>query len=164
MAAQPILIAYDGSPAARAAVTAASKLFAGRKAIVLTVWEHGLGELMLIPDPTGLGTMTMPYDPTIAREIDREIETRAKAIAEEGVGLARSLRLEAEPLVFEDSSVVAETIIDAAERHAAAAIVVGSRGHSGLRSRLLGSTSTAVLKAAGSHPVLVVHAPPDEQD
>ena len=44
---------------------------------------------------------------------------------------------------------------DAVE-HGAAAIVVGSRGHSGIRARLEGSTSKALLKHA-TCPVIVVH-------
>ena len=44
----PIVIAYDGSDAARAAVKEAAVLFGSRHAIVLTVWEPGLADFMLI--------------------------------------------------------------------------------------------------------------------
>lgn len=158
MANGPIIIAYDGSPAARAAVLRTGELCSPRSVLIVTVWEPGLGELMLVPDPTGLGTTMMPYDPTVAREIDREVKDRAQALALDGVDLARSVSLLAEPLVIEDVSDVAGAILTAAKEHDAAAIVIGSRGHSGLRSRLLGSTSAAVLKGAERRPVLVVHA------
>lgn len=161
MAKGPIMIAYDGSPAARAAVARTGELCPDRETLIVTVWEPGLGELMLVPDPTGLGTTMMPYDPTVAREIDREVEDRARALALDGVYLARDSGLKAEPLVIEDVSDVGGAIVSAADEHDAAAIVIGSRGHSGLRSRLLGSTSAAVLKAAGERPVLVVHAAAD---
>ncbi len=90
-----IVIAYDASPAARAAVRSAGELFAPRRAYVVTVWEPGLGELMLVPDPTGLGTTMLPYDPTVAREIDQEVETRAREIAKDGADLARAAGLDA---------------------------------------------------------------------
>ena len=51
---------------------------------------------------------------------------------------------------------MADAIIDAARKRDAAAIVVGSRGLKGLRARLEGSTSNAVVKNAPC-PVLVVH-------
>jgi hypothetical protein len=40
--AAPILIAYDGSEVSRAAVRHAAELFAGRPAVLATVWEAGL--------------------------------------------------------------------------------------------------------------------------
>jgi nucleotide-binding universal stress UspA family protein len=156
---EPIVIAYDGSPAARAAVLAAGSLFGHRKAIVLTAWDPRLGEMMLLPDPTGLGTTMTPYDPTLAREIDREVQNTAHAIAADGAKLARSCGLDAQEIAVEDASHPADAILQAAKEHGAAAIVLGSRGHSGLRAKLLGSTSNTVLKGAGDCPVAIVHAP-----
>jgi nucleotide-binding universal stress UspA family protein len=46
--------------------------------------------------------------------------------------------------------------VDVAQKQSVAAIVVGSRGLSGLRARLEGSTSSAVLRHAAC-PVVVVH-------
>jgi nucleotide-binding universal stress UspA family protein len=51
---------------------------------------------------------------------------------------------------------VARTILTVADKHGVAAIVVGSRGLSGIRARLEGSTSKALLKHAPC-PVVVVH-------
>jgi nucleotide-binding universal stress UspA family protein len=50
----------------------------------------------------------------------------------------------------------ADAIVELARERGVAAIVIGSRGLTGLRARLEGSTSSAVLKHA-SCPVLVVH-------
>ncbi len=155
---EPIVIAYDGSHAARAAVRRAGALFGHRKAIVLTVWDPRLGEMMLVPDPTGLGTTMMPYDPTLAHEIDREVESTARSIAADGAKLARSCGLDAQEIAVEDAAHPADAILQAAAEQEAAAIVLGSRGHSGLRAKLLGSTSNAVLKGAGELPVVIVHA------
>jgi nucleotide-binding universal stress UspA family protein len=154
----PILIAYDGSQAARAAVARAGALFGHRKTIVLTAWDPRLGEMMLMPNPTGLGTTMMPYDPALANEIDREVEHTARELAADGARLARSYGLDARELAVEDVTHPAEAILQSARENGAVAIVVGSRGHGGLRAKLLGSTSDAILKGAGEIPVLIVHA------
>lgn len=154
----PIVIAFDGSPAAQGAVRCAADLFAGRRAIVLTAWDPQLGEMMLVPDPTGMGTASLPYDPALAREIDHEVERSAHTIAAGGAELARSLGLEAEDLVVQDAPHPAEAILAAAAERSAAAIVVGSRGHGLLRAKLLGSTANRILKGAGERPVVIVHA------
>jgi nucleotide-binding universal stress UspA family protein len=158
----PIVIAYDGSHAARAAVRRAGALFGHRRAIVLTAWDPRLGEMMLVPDPTGLGTTMMPYDPMLAQEIDRKVEHTAHGIAADGAELARSCGLDAEEIAVEDTSHPAEAILQAARENGAAAIVAGSRGHGRLRAKLLGSTSNAILKGAGETPVVIVHAPSED--
>jgi nucleotide-binding universal stress UspA family protein len=161
----PILIAYDGSTAARAAVAQAGALFAPRRAIVLTVWESGLSEFTLAPDPMGMGTTMLPYDPGLGHEIDRASEDRAMDVAADGAELAKAAGLTPEPLAVVDELDVAATTLSCAEQHGVAAIVVGSRGLRGLRSKLLGSTSRAVLEHS-SLPVVVVRHPEDhsEQD
>jgi hypothetical protein len=42
----PVLLAFGGSPPARAAVSEAALLFGGRRAIVLNVWQ--LGQSVLV--------------------------------------------------------------------------------------------------------------------
>jgi nucleotide-binding universal stress UspA family protein len=154
----PILIAYDGSPPAQAAVHAAGALFAPRRAIVITVWEPGLAEFMLVPDPAGMGSTMLPYDPAVARDVERANQDHARDIAEAGAALAVTAGLDAEPLAVEDVTEAADTIVARAEEHGAAAIVIGSRGLTGLKSTLLGSTSKDVLHRASS-PVVVVRQP-----
>ena len=39
---RPVLVAFDGSPEARAAVTAAAGLFPARRLLIVSVWEPGL--------------------------------------------------------------------------------------------------------------------------
>lgn len=158
----PILIAYDGSPAARAAVEQAGALFAPRAAAIVTVWEAGLSEFMLVPDATGMGTTMLPYDPSVVREVDRAGEDHAKDIAQDGETLARKAGLQAEAVVVRDVSNAADAIVATAEERGAGAIVMGSRGLKGLRSKLLGSTSGEVLRKAG-RPVVVVRHPDDHQ-
>lgn len=156
----PILIAYDGSEAARAAVRESGALFAPRRAVVLTVWEPGLSEFMLVPDATGMGSTMLPYDPAVVREVDRAGEDHAKDIAHDGLTLAEAAGLQAETAVARDLTNPADAIVAAANEHGATAIVVGSRGLRGLRSKLLGSTSSEVLRKAG-RPVVIVRHPED---
>lgn len=158
----PILIAYDGSPAAREAVEQAGVLFAPRRALIVTVWEPGLSEFMLVPDATGMGTTMLPYDPSVVREVDRAGEDQARDIAHDGETLARKAGLQAEALVVRDITDAADAIVASAGEHNASTIVMGSRGLKGLRSKLLGSTSGAVLRKAG-RPVVVVRHPDDQQ-
>jgi nucleotide-binding universal stress UspA family protein len=157
---RPILIAYDGSEPARAAVHEAGALFAPARALVLTVWEPGLTQVMLTPDPIGMGGTMMPYDPSIARDLERASEQHAQQVAEDGVRRAREAGLDAEALTAEDSLTPHDAIAAAAEQHDAIAIVIGSRGLRGLKSKLLGSTSAHVLHHA-QRPVVVVRHPDD---
>lgn len=150
----PILIAFDGSAAARQAVTDTAWFAKPRRALVLTVWESALAYEMVSPSPDV--TMMPAVSPSSVVDIDQELGNRAERIAGEGAELARSLGLDAEPLAIVAGGDVVDTIIDVARDRGAAAIVVGSRGLNGLRARLEGSTSKGVVKHA-SCPVLIVH-------
>ncbi len=154
----PIVIAYDGSDAARAAVSEAAALFGSRRAIVLTVWEPGLADYMLMPNTIGTGTMMMPYDPETVQSIDKASEDHARDIAEDGARLARAGGLRAEALPVRDAADIADAILDTASEREAAAIVIGSRGLKGIKSKLMGSSSASVL-GRSDRPVVVVHAP-----
>jgi nucleotide-binding universal stress UspA family protein len=159
----PIVIAYDGSEAARAAVNEAAALFGSRHAIIITIWEPGMADYMLMPGTMGTGTMMMPYDPSTVREIDKAAEDHARDIAEDGVKLARAGGLEAEALPVRDAADIADAILETAKERDAAAIVIGSRGLKGLKSKLLGSSSSSVLSRS-DRPVVVVHQPGTHQD
>lgn len=154
--AAPILIGYDGSDTARRAVREAAELFGSRQALVVTVWEPGLlyETSVMTADPTALGPE--PVDPAAALEVDDASKAHADRVAEEGAALAKSLGLQSEPVAVADEGNVADAIVELARQRDVAAIVVGSRGVSGLRARLEGSTSNAVVKHA-SCPVVLVH-------
>ncbi len=154
----PILIAYDGSPSARVAVQEAGVLFAPGRAVVLTVWEPALAEMMLAPDPTGMGAPMLPFDPSLTQQVEQASEERAWTLARDGAALAGAAGLDAEPLAVEDVAHPADAIVAGAEQHHARAIVIGSRGHRGLRAKLLGSTSADVLRRS-PRPVVVVRQP-----
>jgi nucleotide-binding universal stress UspA family protein len=153
---ETVVIAFDGSPAARRAVEEAARVFRSSHALVVTVWEEGLAYVPPLAPTEGMMTMSPMVDPEVAREIDRSAHEHAERVSQEGAALGSSLGLEAQPLAVPDERDIAKTVLAVAEKHQAAAIVVGSRGLGGLRARLEGSTSKALLKRAPC-PVLVVH-------
>ena len=151
-----MLIAYDGSDAAKQAVSAAAELFGGRAAYVVTIWEPGLAYAMSDLDPTGPELSPVPMDIGGTQDLEEELQVHARRTAAEGAELARSAGLDCDALVVADRVSVAEALVEVAEKQSVAAIVIGSRGLTGLRARLEGSTSSAVLKHAKC-PVVVVH-------
>jgi nucleotide-binding universal stress UspA family protein len=151
----PVLIAYDGSDTARRAVREAAKLFGSREMLVVTVWEPGLAYEASMPT-AGLEMEPVPVDVEGAREVEEELHQRARRTAQDGAELARSAGLQAKGLAVADEVHVADAIVGLAREKGVAAIVVGSRGLTGVRARLEGSTSNAVLKHAPC-PVVVVH-------
>jgi nucleotide-binding universal stress UspA family protein len=155
--ARPVVVAFDGSDEARAAVAAAVTLFPQRGLVVVSVWEPGLA-LAIAPtrDVTGVGYVPPSVDEI--QTIDRVQHEHAIEAAEEGARLARELGASAEPLPAADEADVAATIAAAADRVDACAVVVGSRGLGRLKSRLLGSTSRDLLHRT-ARPVVVVKRP-----
>jgi nucleotide-binding universal stress UspA family protein len=156
----PTLIAFDGSAAARHAVAAAATLLRPRPTLVLTVWEPALAHAAVAP-PLDV-SMTSAVDPSVVLSADEALRGHAERVANDGAELARSLGLQAEPLAMADVGDIAQTIVEVAREHNAATIVVGSRGLSGLRARLEGSTSKGVVRHAPC-PVVVVHDAGEEQ-
>jgi nucleotide-binding universal stress UspA family protein len=150
----PTLIAFDGSPAARQAVAVAANLLQPRSTLVLTVWEPALAHAAAAPAPHATARPTA--DLSAGLDVDSELRRNAEEVSRQGAELARSLGLDAEPIATPDVRDVPHTIVELARRHDAATIVVGSRGLSGLRARLEGSTAKDVVKQA-SCPVIVVH-------
>ena len=143
----PLLLCYDGSEHARHAIERAGALFAGRQALVVTVWQGPqLGSL-------AWAGATATMDPFV--ETARSAAERAGRLAEDGVGIAQLVGLNAEPSAVEADGPVWRTILDLADRHDAATIVMGSRGLGGIHAIVLGSVSSAVVLHA-TRPMLVV--------
>ncbi|MGA2013101.1 MAG: universal stress protein [Solirubrobacteraceae bacterium] len=143
-----ILLCYDGSPDAVRAIDVAGDLFDGREAIVLTIWE-GFSEVLT---RAGAGLAAAPLN---FEEIDASNRSSANEQAQEGARRARSAGLDAHARVAESGTTIWETVLDQAEATGAEAIVLGSRGLTGVKSMLLGSVSHAVLQHA-DRPVVVV--------
>jgi nucleotide-binding universal stress UspA family protein len=146
-----ILIAYDGSPDAKEAIKRAGELMRGRPAAVVTVWEQFEDTVVRV----GAG---MPSGAVDYAEVDRSYEGQARQRAEEGTELARDAGLKAQARICTRSGSIAETILVEAGDIGAEAIVLGTRGLTGLKSLLLGSVSHAVLQHT-DRPVIVVPSP-----
>jgi nucleotide-binding universal stress UspA family protein len=155
----PVLIAFDGSPAAEHALEEAAALLGKRPALVVSVWKEGTGfEAVELPTAT-VGMPPAPIDVDTAMEIEQEVKERAQRLAQHGAELARQAGMEAEGLVVADEALtIAETIVDVAEKRDAAAIVMGAHGHGRLTEALLGSTTRDLIRRAEC-PVVVVREP-----
>jgi nucleotide-binding universal stress UspA family protein len=147
----PLLICYDGSDAARAALVEAARLFAGQPAVVACYWQplvaragrfgHDIRELVEDPD-----------------DINRRERELASAIADEGVALAREAGLETEGRTVEIDGPIEEAILAHANELDAAAIVLGARSRSSLRSLLIGNVANEVVQRA-ARPVFMTPSP-----
>jgi nucleotide-binding universal stress UspA family protein len=137
-----ILISFDGSADARQAVEHAAELFKDQEATVLSVWEPFIE--VFLRRSSGLAVAPSSVD---VEEIDKTSREAAEQIAAEGAELARTLGLTAEPRVRAQATTTARAILAEAETLDASAIVMGSRGLTGVRS-VLGSVSHEVIQHA----------------
>ena len=144
----PLLLCYDGSDDATHAIERAGTLFAGRQALVVTVWRLP-GRLAWSGETKGVNTFI---------EAARAAAELGGRIADEGVRIAEKAGLHAESTTVEAPGPVWTTILEIADRHDTATIVMGSRGLTGFRSLLLGSVSSAVIHHA-ARPTLVIPRP-----
>jgi nucleotide-binding universal stress UspA family protein len=143
----PVVLAYDGSEQAKHAIATAGRLLpAGRRAVVLTVWER------LDTVPFWGAPMTV-----IPQEAFDEVVERAGEVAAEGAELARAAGFAAEPLVVEGGPAW-KTIAAAAREQDAELIVMGSHGRTGASYVLVGSVANAVAQHAHC-PVLIDRHP-----
>jgi nucleotide-binding universal stress UspA family protein len=142
-----ILIAYDGSEDAKAAIEQAGKLFNGQSATVVSVWQRFIDTMARVGG--GIGVI-VDYD-----EIDTSSEQAAVERANEGAALASGTGLKAEGRALVLDSTIAEALLSVALEVDAAVVVLGSRGYTGVKSAVLGSVSNHVLHHA-DRPVLVV--------
>jgi nucleotide-binding universal stress UspA family protein len=148
-----ILIAYDGSPDAQAAIDHAGELLRGEPSTVLSVWEPFLDVMARTGAGLGLAPGTVDHE-----EIDRVYERSARERAAEGVERARRAGLNPQPRTRARHTTIAEAILAEADEVGASVIVLGTRGLTGIKSLLLGSVSHAVLQHA-DRPVIVVPSP-----
>ena len=124
LATGPIVVGWDGSAGANAALDVAGELFPERQLVAAEVLAEGDASLW-------------PPDPARPRATAVRLPLRRAT----GAGRAVAAQLDAY-----------------AREHSAAAIVVGSRGHSALREMLLGSVAKATLHNV-RRPVVVVRNP-----
>jgi nucleotide-binding universal stress UspA family protein len=149
-ASKPVLIAYDGSEGAKAAVEAAGRLFTEHRAVVVSVWHPAadISAASLIAIPAGVATSA--YE-----ALDKESERQATEKAQEGADLANDVGFNATAGALRSTGQVWATIVRAADQEDAEAIVVGSRGLSAVKSALLGSVANGVVHHS-TRPVVVI--------
>lgn len=151
----PVLIAYDGSDHAKAAIERAGAVLQHGPAVVATAWTTFEGAA-----PAAL--LALPGD--MVREgtqaLDDANRETAEELAAEGAELARAAGFDAEPRAVGSSGPFFAALIHLADELDAPAIVAGSRGRSALRAAVLGSVSTGLLHHTG-RPVLVVRGEKD---
>jgi nucleotide-binding universal stress UspA family protein len=145
-----ILIAYDGSDDAQAAIEQAGKLFPGGTATVLTVWERFIDTMARAGAGAGL---IVDYD-----EIDTQAAQSAAEQAEAGAKLANEAGLAASAKTAVVDTTISDAILDEAASAGASVVVTGSRGYTGVKSLLLGSVSHHLVQHADV-PVIVVPSP-----
>lgn len=143
-AVRTILVATDFSPTAGAAARWASSLARLHGAKVVVV--HALAP----PIPPAGSPDFVALPPDYELHFRQAAEQRLLAVASEiqAAGPATTSELLIGPS--------AATVLEAATKHAADVIVVGTRGLTGFRHLLLGSTAERIVHAA-KVPVLVVH-------
>jgi nucleotide-binding universal stress UspA family protein len=143
---QPLLLCYDGSENAKRAIREAARLLAPRPAVVLSVWQDAAA----IPSLAWAGGSVPDLEDllTAARE-------GAERMAEEGAGIARATGFVVTTRVAEAKGPIWMAVEEVAEEHDADAIVVGSRGFSGIKSLLLGSVSSGIVHHS-LRPTIVV--------
>jgi nucleotide-binding universal stress UspA family protein len=144
----PILVCYDGSPAAVRGVDIAGTLFPGRAAIVLYVWPAVAAERVRT-------TSVEKVREELIEEVRAAARREAAAVADEGTSLARRAGLEAKPLIVEARDHIAYAIVRVATTESAAAVVVGRPSRTRRGPRSPGSVSRSVVDHSPI-PVVVV--------
>jgi nucleotide-binding universal stress UspA family protein len=147
-----VLICYDGSPDARAAIDRVGELMPAADAVVLVIWETVL-ETMLRDGALGLGLgMVGAYSDA---DSDAKIRAAADDLAADGAQRARDAGLMAQPRIVNRKDDIATAILAVAGDIDADAIALGTRGLGAVKSMMLGSVAHAVLHHA-DRPVLVI--------
>ena len=150
-----ILIAYDGSEGARAAIAHAGRVLRGGPAVVATVWSPFRDSA-----PAALRALPSTLAEDAIADIDTATRRHAEDLAAEGAELAAAAGFDAVPRAVATRHRYFRALLDLADELDAPVIVMGSRGRSPVAAAVLGSVSTGVLHH-GRRPVLVVPRHPD---
>ena len=146
-----VLVGFDGSPDAAAAIEVGALLFPDAAASIAHVWAppftaHPSHELLRRAGSVH-GLMEL---------LDQQGRTRAESTAREGVRLARAAGWNAEPVIRRGFAAEGIELTRLAEELQPGTLIVGARGLSGVRA-VLGSVSDAVVHYS---PVPVLVVPP----
>jgi nucleotide-binding universal stress UspA family protein len=148
-----VLVGYDGSPAAGAAITAAAVLFPDAHAWIAYIWEPPFAGKRL---RRRLRTLAATAD-ELAELIEQEGEREAGAIVAAGVALATAAQWDAEPIVKRAVGSDGLRLAQLAEKLDSDVLVLGDRGLDGTQEAVGGVCDMAVHFA--TVPVLMVPSP-----
>ncbi|AQT83125.1 universal stress protein [Mycolicibacterium litorale] len=148
-----VVVGYDGSPQANAAIEAAAVLFPDAHGIIAHMWVPPFASDRI---RRRLRVKARNIEELLAL-IEDEGCREAQRIAATGVALARSAGWDAEPLVQQTFSAEGVAVARAANEMQADVVLVGSRGLGGTQA-LLGSVSDMVAHYS-SRPTVVVPSP-----
>jgi len=149
-----LLLCYDGSADAQAAIDLAARAMPGVEAAVLTVWEPFL-ETIIRSSAMAAGWGLSTAGAEDYGRIDQASEKAALDTATEGAQRATDAGLLARPRVAARHGGVADSILVAAAEVDADVIVVGTRGRGDVKSFLLGSVSHHLVEHADRAVVVV---------
>jgi osmotically-inducible protein OsmY len=145
----PVVICYDGSAPARAAISAAFALLGPRDAVILDV-----GPIQVVAE-------AYAADGSDAAGIESIVLEGATDLAEHGAALANAAGFNATARGELDTATW-HSVVTVAEEIGAAAIVVGTRGLSGVRELVHGSLAHELTQHA-RRPVLIVPRRPRKE-
>lgn len=148
-----VIMGYDGSPAAAAAIEAAALLLPGAHGSITYLWGPPFTSAQV---RRRLREQIGNVD-ELVEAVEREGRFEAQRTTATGVILATAAGWEAEPLLEKTYGGEGTAIVRAAEKVDADVVVVGARGLGGSEA-VLGSVSDMVVHYA-SRPVLVVPHP-----
>ena len=152
-----ILLSYDGSADAQAAIDHAARIMPGAEATVLTVWEPFLDAVARSGAFSG-GVGVGPASPPTTRRSTTTPATSRWPPPPRGRNVPPPPAWSPTPRSARRQGSIADSILAAAADEDADAIVLGTRGLGKVKSFLLGSVSHAVAQHA-DRPVLVVPSP-----
>lgn len=146
-----LLLAYDGSDNAAAAIATAGALFPGAEVVVATVAPP-----VMSLEAASIARVALP-DAMIREGVAHmraEHDQEARERVERGEALAAAAGLQATHRIVEGTTVW-RALRDVADELGVDLIVCGSRGQGAIDRALLGSTTTSLLHHA-DRPLLVV--------
>lgn len=148
-----VIVGYDGSPAASAAIDAGALLFPGTHVWITHLWMPPLASETLRHRLRAIADDFNEFMEMIEKEGHRE----AERLAAMGVTLARAAGWDAEPLVKRTWGAEGLRLVQVAEEVKADLVLIGSRGLGGSQA-VLGSVSDMVVHYT-ARPVLVIPHP-----
>lgn len=152
-----VVIAFDGSPSARAALDLAGVLFPEAPTLVVSVAALAGA----VRDSSSAARIALP-DHVIHTALERLRDSaleEARELADEGARLGRAAGLNATPRAVVAETSVGSAVVEAAKEANGEVLVCGARGQGTITRAVLGSVSSKLV-AHSDMPVLVVPGAP----